>query len=167
MSLVNVRNCIRFYQTAEELNASTLMNYCAEIIASHWVSVRLTSVGKKHLCWKSGDQGVGPGSTGSYLSGPWFPFITKLKAKQLHQMICEILFGSKSLLVLILESRGRSQPRPRSRLGTKGHAPPSSSVCRSRGRASQAGAAVGPAGLCAQQRPLRAFSAFSVSVGHC
>lgn len=39
MSLVNVRNCIRFYQTAEELNASTLMNYCAEIIASHWVSI--------------------------------------------------------------------------------------------------------------------------------
>lgn len=38
MSLVNVRNCIRFYQTAEELNAATLMNYCAEIIASHWVS---------------------------------------------------------------------------------------------------------------------------------
>ncbi|XP_027704657.1 rabankyrin-5 [Vombatus ursinus] len=36
MSLVNVRNCIRFYQTAEELNATTLMNYCAEIIASHW-----------------------------------------------------------------------------------------------------------------------------------
>lgn len=47
MSLVNVRNCIRFYQTAEELNASTLMNYCAEIIASHWVSVRLRSVGEK------------------------------------------------------------------------------------------------------------------------
>ena len=47
MSLVNVRNCIRFYQTAEELNASTLMNYCAEIIASHWVSVRLRSMGKK------------------------------------------------------------------------------------------------------------------------
>lgn len=42
MSLVNVRNCIRFYQTAEELNASTLMNYCAEIIASHWVSDRLS-----------------------------------------------------------------------------------------------------------------------------
>lgn len=38
MSSVNVRNCIRFYQTAEELNASTLMNYCGEIIASHWVS---------------------------------------------------------------------------------------------------------------------------------
>lgn len=39
MSSVNVRNCIRFYQTAEELNASTLMNYCGEIIASHWVSI--------------------------------------------------------------------------------------------------------------------------------
>uniref|UniRef100_H9H7M3 Ankyrin repeat and FYVE domain containing 1 n=1 Tax=Monodelphis domestica TaxID=13616 RepID=H9H7M3_MONDO len=38
MALVNVRNCIRFYQTAEELNAGSLMNYCAEIIASHWVS---------------------------------------------------------------------------------------------------------------------------------
>lgn len=38
MSLVNVRNCIRFYQTAEELSAGTLLNYCAEIIASHWVS---------------------------------------------------------------------------------------------------------------------------------
>lgn len=44
MSSVNVRNCIRFYQTAEELNATTLMNYCGEIIASHWVSaVRLYS----------------------------------------------------------------------------------------------------------------------------
>jgi len=40
MSLVNVRNCIRFYQTAEELSASTLMNYCAEIIASHWDDLR-------------------------------------------------------------------------------------------------------------------------------
>lgn len=39
MSSVNVRNCIRFYQTAEELNASTLMNYCGEIIASHWVII--------------------------------------------------------------------------------------------------------------------------------
>ncbi|CAH2222887.1 rabankyrin-5 isoform X1 [Pelobates cultripes] len=40
MSLVNVRNCIRFYQTAEELNASTLLNYCGEIIASHWDDLR-------------------------------------------------------------------------------------------------------------------------------
>ncbi|KAE8625106.1 hypothetical protein XENTR_v10006160 [Xenopus tropicalis] len=40
MSLVNVRNCIRFYQTAEELNANALLNYCAEIIASHWDDLR-------------------------------------------------------------------------------------------------------------------------------
>uniref|UniRef100_A0A8C8DZH7 Ankyrin repeat and FYVE domain containing 1 n=1 Tax=Oryzias sinensis TaxID=183150 RepID=A0A8C8DZH7_9TELE len=40
MSSVNVRNCIRFYQTAEELDASTLMNYCGEIIASHWDDLR-------------------------------------------------------------------------------------------------------------------------------
>lgn len=43
MSSVNVRNCIRFYQTAEELNAATLMNYCGEIIASHWVSTHFYS----------------------------------------------------------------------------------------------------------------------------
>jgi hypothetical protein len=54
MSLVNVRNCIRFYQTAEELNASTLMNYCAEIIASHWVSKRLCGMDKpSHCSWRS------------------------------------------------------------------------------------------------------------------
>ncbi|XP_071269732.1 rabankyrin-5-like isoform X3 [Salvelinus alpinus] len=40
MSSVNVRNCIRFYQTAEELDAITLMNYCGEIIASHWDDLR-------------------------------------------------------------------------------------------------------------------------------
>lgn len=43
MSSVNVRNCIRFYQTAEELNAATLMNYCGEIIASHWVRTSSTT----------------------------------------------------------------------------------------------------------------------------
>nr|XP_009913933.1 PREDICTED: ankyrin repeat and FYVE domain-containing protein 1-like [Haliaeetus albicilla] len=48
MSLVNVRNCIRFYQTAEELNASTLLNYCAEIIASHWVSTVRSK--RKNVC---------------------------------------------------------------------------------------------------------------------
>lgn len=53
MSSVNVRNCIRFYQTAEELNASTLMNYCGEIIASHWVSVSSThrSMNNCALLW--------------------------------------------------------------------------------------------------------------------
>lgn len=48
MSSVNVRNCIRFYQTAEELDATTLMNYCGEIIASHWVSDPVPSV-SSHL----------------------------------------------------------------------------------------------------------------------
>ena len=57
MSSVNVRNCIRFYQTAEELNATTLMNYCGEIIASHWVStfsvcLRLTGLRCFHMLVK-------------------------------------------------------------------------------------------------------------------
>jgi len=58
MSLVNVRNCIRFYQTAEELSASTLMNYCAEIIASHWVSERLRGVSRAPS-QQAGDLGSG------------------------------------------------------------------------------------------------------------
>nr|XP_032823369.1 rabankyrin-5 [Petromyzon marinus] len=40
MSSVTVRNCIRYYQTAEELGATSLLNYCAEIIASHWDDLR-------------------------------------------------------------------------------------------------------------------------------
>lgn len=53
MSSVNVRNCIRFYQTAEELSANTLMNYCGEIIASHWVSIFSTHrfVTSSNLLW--------------------------------------------------------------------------------------------------------------------
>jgi hypothetical protein len=66
MSLVNVRNCIRFYQTAEELNASTLMNYCAEIIASHWVSERWR-VMDKSLLLQSETQMLEPSSVGSPL----------------------------------------------------------------------------------------------------
>lgn len=62
MSLVNVRNCIRFYQTAEELNASTLMNYCAEIIASHWV--RIERCGQSEIqckpCFCSRPSGTSP-----------------------------------------------------------------------------------------------------------
>lgn len=81
MSLVNVRNCIRFYQTAEELNASTLMNYCAEIIASHWVSVRLRSVGEKVPLLEVRRPGRGTWFHSKLLSGPLLPFITKLKAK--------------------------------------------------------------------------------------
>ncbi|XP_035691517.1 rabankyrin-5-like [Branchiostoma floridae] len=36
MSSVNVRNCIRFYQTAEEIGAEVLKGYCSEIISNHW-----------------------------------------------------------------------------------------------------------------------------------
>lgn len=36
MSSVSVTNCIRFYQTAEDIGADALKKYCAEIIANHW-----------------------------------------------------------------------------------------------------------------------------------
>lgn len=80
MSLVNVRNCIRFYQTAEELSAGTLLNYCAEIIASHWVSERWRVRGQLRP-WKPGDLRLGLGSMESYFSGTSSPLITKLKAE--------------------------------------------------------------------------------------
>lgn len=81
MSLVNVRNCIRFYQTAEELGAGTLMNYCAEIIASHWVSARWRAVSTAHA-WQAGDLGSG-------LLLEMF-----LSASCLRKMTREILLGS-------------------------------------------------------------------------
>ncbi|PIK51845.1 putative ankyrin repeat and FYVE domain-containing protein 1-like, partial [Apostichopus japonicus] len=33
---VNVRNCITYYQTAEEINAAKLKSYCSEIITTYW-----------------------------------------------------------------------------------------------------------------------------------
>ena len=36
MSSVTVANCIRFYQTAEDIQADELRKYCAEIITNHW-----------------------------------------------------------------------------------------------------------------------------------
>ena len=36
MSSVTVSNCIRFYQTAEDICADELRKYCGEIIANHW-----------------------------------------------------------------------------------------------------------------------------------
>ncbi|XP_033101064.1 rabankyrin-5-like isoform X2 [Anneissia japonica] len=36
MSSVTVRNCIRFYQTAEQIGASSLKTYCSELISNHW-----------------------------------------------------------------------------------------------------------------------------------
>lgn len=38
MSFVNMKNCIRFYQTAEEIQAELLKNHCSELISNHWVS---------------------------------------------------------------------------------------------------------------------------------
>ena len=37
MSYVNMKNCIKFYQTAEEMNAELLKNHCSELISNHWV----------------------------------------------------------------------------------------------------------------------------------
>ncbi|XP_054749515.2 rabankyrin-5-like [Lytechinus pictus] len=36
MSSVNVRNCIRYYQVAEDIGAMQLKGYCSELISSHW-----------------------------------------------------------------------------------------------------------------------------------
>ena len=36
MSFVVVRNCVRFYQVADELNVENLKNHCSELISSHW-----------------------------------------------------------------------------------------------------------------------------------
>ena len=37
MSAVTVRNCIRYYQTAEEISANTLKDHCSQLISTHWV----------------------------------------------------------------------------------------------------------------------------------
>ena len=37
MSSVTVRNCIKFYQTAEDINAELLKQHCSELISNHWV----------------------------------------------------------------------------------------------------------------------------------
>ncbi len=36
---VNVRNCIKFYTTAEEIGASGLQGHCSQLISTHWVSL--------------------------------------------------------------------------------------------------------------------------------
>ncbi|XP_077996108.1 rabankyrin-5-like isoform X2 [Glandiceps talaboti] len=36
MSSVTVKNCIKFYATADEIGANTLREYCSEIISNHW-----------------------------------------------------------------------------------------------------------------------------------
>ncbi|KAK3787016.1 hypothetical protein RRG08_037295 [Elysia crispata] len=36
MSFVNMKNCIKFYQTAEEMQAEVLKSHCSELISNHW-----------------------------------------------------------------------------------------------------------------------------------
>lgn len=38
MVLVNVKNCVRFYSTADEIGAETLKQHCSSLISTHWVS---------------------------------------------------------------------------------------------------------------------------------
>ena len=33
-----MKNCIQFYQTAEEMGAEVLKKHCSELISNHWVS---------------------------------------------------------------------------------------------------------------------------------
>ncbi|XP_028400515.1 rabankyrin-5-like isoform X2 [Dendronephthya gigantea] len=40
MSSVSVSNCIKFYQTAEDIGAEGLRKYCEEIITSHWSDLK-------------------------------------------------------------------------------------------------------------------------------
>lgn len=37
MSEVDVKNCIRFYTTADEIGAKELKNHCSQLISTHWV----------------------------------------------------------------------------------------------------------------------------------
>lgn len=36
MASVNVKNCVRFYTTADEIGAETLKDHCATLISAHW-----------------------------------------------------------------------------------------------------------------------------------
>ena len=38
MSEVDVKNCIRFYTTADEIGATELKNHCSQLISTHWVT---------------------------------------------------------------------------------------------------------------------------------
>lgn len=37
MASVNVRNCVRFYTTADEIGAESLKQHCSTLISTHWV----------------------------------------------------------------------------------------------------------------------------------
>ncbi len=35
-----MKNCIKYYQTAEEIGANVLKEHCSHIISNHWVSLQ-------------------------------------------------------------------------------------------------------------------------------
>ena len=37
LSSVGVRNCVRFYATADDIGAEGLKAHCSELISAHWV----------------------------------------------------------------------------------------------------------------------------------
>lgn len=37
MASVNVKNCVKFYTTADEIGAHTLKEHCSSLISTHWV----------------------------------------------------------------------------------------------------------------------------------
>jgi len=39
MASVNVKNCVKFYTTADEIGAHTLKEHCSSLISAHWVSI--------------------------------------------------------------------------------------------------------------------------------
>ncbi len=37
ISAITVRNCLKFYKIAEEINATVLETHCSQLISTHWV----------------------------------------------------------------------------------------------------------------------------------
>lgn len=44
LASVNIRNCISFYQTAEEIGAETLKEHCSTMITNYWVKTVETTL---------------------------------------------------------------------------------------------------------------------------
>ena len=36
LTFINVKNCIKFYEVAEQISANTLKAHCNELITNHW-----------------------------------------------------------------------------------------------------------------------------------
>lgn len=44
MASVNVKNCVKFYTTADEIGAHTLKDHCSSLISTHWVKFVLNKI---------------------------------------------------------------------------------------------------------------------------